>query len=235
MPGAILAVRWRQTARSDATAFRPDARPEDQGLPPVTTADPVMDDVQEIAASGTVLVQARLFIDGTPYGAPALQEIVFHPAVGAPTNFMVPPSERFGTDPQGGLTDGLRGSRLFGDGRWYGSEGEDLEVVIDLGKVGTLNEVAVRFLQDANAWIFLPRTVNLQLSTDGSSWQESGEAVHAVSDREQEKTIREFKVTLEGRTARFVRVTAVSPRICPAWHPGQGRPCWIFADEVVIR
>lgn len=233
--GHDLAVRWRLATEDERARFTPDARPEDQGLATVTTTDPVLADDHEVTISDEALVQARLFIDGIPYGAPALQEIVSHLAVGAGTDFRHPPSTRFGADPRAGLTDGLRGSRVFQDGRWYGSEGEGLEVAIDLGETAALTEVTVRFLQDANAWIFLPLGVQVQTSADGESWQDAGEAVHAVSDRVQEKTIREFTVPLEGRQAQFVRVTAVSPGICPAWHPGRRQPCWIFADEIVVR
>ena len=76
----------------------------------------------------------------------------------------------------------------------------------------------------AGLWIFLPAAVRFETSVAGQAWHKAGEAVHAVADREQAKTIREFTVPLNGRRARFVRVTAVSPAICPPWHPGRGRP-----------
>ena len=35
--------------------------------------------------------------------------------------------------------------------------------------------------------------------------------------------------------ARYVRMVAKNPGLCPDWHVGAGEKSWIFCDEVVIE
>jgi hypothetical protein len=37
-----------------------------------------------------------------------------------------------------------------------------------------------------------------------------------------------------GVEARYVRMEAVNPGPCPAWHDAASEPTWLFVDEVVI-
>jgi hexosaminidase len=48
--------------------------------------------------------------------------------------------------------------------------------------------------------------------------------------------LQQFEVVAAaGTRARFVRITARNGGRLPAWHPGAGRPSWVFADEIVVR
>jgi hexosaminidase len=213
--------------------------PEEQELPPVTAADPVFPDTLELPAPGSAdrswLVVAQLFGDDRPYGAPALLEIDDHIAVGAGITFTDPPSARYPGGGELGLVDGLRGSRYFHDGLWTGFEGHDLDATVDLGTVREPGQLSIRFVQDANAWIFLPTEVRFQTSGDGVDWADAGTVSHDVSDKVQDKLIHEFGVGLDGAPVRFVRVRGMTRGVCPPWHPGRDRPCWVFADEIVVR
>ncbi len=220
-------------------SFSPEKSPEDQGLPAVTEADDIVPKYLEIPASGrrgtSWLVMASLFSRGRTYGAPALLEISGHEALGAEISFGQPPSPRYPGGGPSGLINGLHGSRFFRDDKWTGFEGQDLEATLDLGEAKDLRRISVRFLQDVNAWIFLPREVRFEISKDGKDWRLVHVATHEVSDKIQDKTIREFSVDLPPGQVRYLRITGVSPGVCPAWHPGRGEPCWIFADEIVCR
>ena len=46
--------------------------------------------------------------------------------------------------------------------------------------------------------------------------------------------MREFGA-LGNWDVRFVRVVGENLAACPAWHPGRGRPCWLFIDEIRVR
>ncbi|MBK6621148.1 MAG: chitobiase/beta-hexosaminidase C-terminal domain-containing protein [Saprospirales bacterium] len=73
-----------------------------------------------------------------------------------------------------GLVDGLEGGPDFRTGEWQGYEGVDLDATLDLGESIPLKEVAVRFLQDENAWIFYPLRVEFAISEDGKNWKDLG-------------------------------------------------------------
>ena len=239
LAGRDLATRYVLFESPLSPSFAPGLMPEDQGLPQVTSADGCTAPSLEIPSGGDAdkswLVQVGLFVDDRPYGAPALLEISGHAALGAGVTFARQPSERYPGGGPLGLVDGLHGSRYFQDGLWTGFEGHDLDATLDLGRPRALHQVAVRFLQDANAWIFLPREVRFLVSADGQTWHMAGSATHDVPDKEQDKLIHEFVLDLPGAGLRFLRVHAVSPGVCPPWHTGRGEPCWLFADEIVCR
>jgi len=47
--------------------------------------------------------------------------------------------------------------------------------------------------------------------------------------------IRDYGVTTAPRRARYVRVRATAPIMCPGWHKGAGNRSFIFADEIVVE
>ncbi|MBK8165137.1 MAG: beta-N-acetylhexosaminidase [bacterium] len=181
-------------------------------------------------AEAPLAVRATLMVDGQPCGAPAVIELVRHRALARPVT--VAASAGAG-DPRL-LVDGVLGSRQRDDGRWFACACCDLDATIDLGEPLPLLLVHVRFLQDANAGIFLPRSVHVLLSDDGVAWRPAGDCTHDVPDRVQERVIVPFSVQ-PAATARHLRVLAMSSGPCPAWHPEAGRPSRLCADEIVVH
>jgi hexosaminidase len=144
-------------------------------------------------------------------------------------------SNRFTAGGAGALIDGLRGSSSFRDGYWQGYEGLDVVVTLDLGTTRELSELSAGFLQDRHAWIFMPRNVAFSTSLDGISYVDAGAVANTDSDGETAAFIREFKLALQGRSARYVRMRATSIGQCPEGHPAAGGTAWLFIDELVVR
>jgi hexosaminidase len=239
LPSRNLTTRFHILDSPLPPSFQPGNLPEDQGLPPVSLSDDLAPTYLEIPAANrgesSWLVRAGLFVDAKPYGAQALLEIDSHLGVGADLVLVHPPSERYPGGGDLGLVNGLHGSRFFRDGLWSGFEGHDLDATLDLGSSQNLRRVSVRFLQDANSWIFLPREVRFSGSVDGRTWRDLGVVSHRISNRIQDKLIQEFAQDLPAEPVRFLRIHGVNLKVCPDWHPGRGQPCWIFADEIVCR
>lgn len=134
-----------------------------------------------------------------------------------------------------GLIDGIRGSEDFRTGGWQGFEGENLDLVLDLGKTQPVNRVRVNFLQDENAWIFFPVKLQVELSEDGKKFVPAGEIPSKVPPSATGTLQQELVLEIQGKKARYLRVVGVSLGQCPAAHKGAGRPCWVFADELVVE
>ncbi len=179
---------------------------------------------------GRTVVLAKLLVDGHVCGAPAVVELVRHRALARPVT-VVGATEA--GDPML-LTDGVLGSARRDDGRWFFCLGCDLDARVDLGEPLKLAEIRVRFLQDANAGIFLPRVVRYEVSDDGLLWRAAGECAHAVSDRVQDRLIAPFAVQ-PAATARHVRVIATGYGACPSWHPAAGGPSRLGVDEIAVH
>ena len=51
----------------------------------------------------------------------------------------------------------------------------------------------------------------------------------------EEKTVmHDFKIKAPATPIRFIRVSAKN-NLCPKGHSGEGKPGWIFADELVVE
>jgi predicted alpha-1,2-mannosidase len=132
------------------------------------------------------------------------------------------------------LIDGLTGPLNFRTGTWQGYEGVDLDATVDLGQVQYVKSVSISFLQDNNAWIFLPVEVSFEVSTDGNHF-EKVQTVRNGRSLEESGIFREVFKAETLRNARYVRVTALNMGTCPDWHKGSGKKAWIFADEITVE
>jgi len=133
------------------------------------------------------------------------------------------------------LIDYQRGGNNFRTGTWQGYEGVDLEVVIDLGKNTVISELTTGFLQDINAWIFMPESVDYYVSANGKSYRKLGRVDNPVAEDDWDVKTQDFTLKFNPQPVRFIKVIATNRGTCPDWHKGAGNPSWIFADEVVIE
>jgi hypothetical protein len=133
------------------------------------------------------------------------------------------------------LTDGIRATSFYRDGYWIGIEGEDLEAMVDLGKVEKISHVGIGFLEDHNAWIFLPEHVEFSLSRDGTTFQPGEKVAVKKPDKMRSVVTRDISQQFESTSARFIKVKAASIKTCPEWHKGAGGKAWLFADEIIVK
>lgn len=133
------------------------------------------------------------------------------------------------------LIDGVRGAGDFRLGGWQGYNGVDLDATVDLGKVETVRRVAAGFLQDPDSWIFMPLSLEVALSVDGTAFTPAGTIENEVDERLEGTVVRDFAVAIAPAEARYVRVRARNRGVCPRWHKGAGEPAFVFADEVTVE
>jgi len=171
---------------------------------------------------------------GQRYRAVLERVPVDHLAVGRPLTFTIPFDPKYPADGAATLLDGLHGP-VDHSFAWLGWEGKHLEAIIELGPVTPVQSVAVDFLQSIGSWIWLPLQLEVELSTDGVTWEQVG-SVQASADEHQGPIFTEsFGVEFAPRPASHVRIRATSRQTCPDWHIGADAPAWIFADEIVVQ
>jgi len=133
------------------------------------------------------------------------------------------------------LIDFLRGSSNFRTGVWQGYEGVDLEAIVDLGKTEKIGKLTTGFLQDVNAWVFMPERVEYFFSDDGKNFRNTGFVENTVAEDDWRVQTKDFTFGFSPIKARFIKVIAKNRGVCPGWHKGAGNPAWLFADEIVIE
>lgn len=133
------------------------------------------------------------------------------------------------------LIDGVRGGEDFKTGAWQGFQGKDVEVIVDLGKLQTIDTLGLSCFEDTRSWIWIPSQVEFFTSNDGLHYTSQG-VVKTTSPTQVEliKT-EEMKLTI-GKECRYIKVIA-KPAFdsIPNWHLGAGGKPWIFADEIIIE
>ena len=147
---------------------------------------------------------------------------------------LTPPHRAYTGDGADALIDGVRGGDDFRVPAWMGFYGVDLDAVVDMGSERSLDHLATGFLQDQGSWIFMPTAVDFATSLDGSHFEPAGRAPNTVDAHADAVVVRDFTVRFAPRRARFVRVHAAAPILCPVWHKGAGNRSFIFADEIVF-
>lgn len=165
---------------------------------------------------------------------PAQQSFVIHKAVGKNVNYTNPVSSYYMADGPNSLTDGVRGTKEVGK-YWHGFEGKDLIATIDLGEEENIHTISLGCLQSYRDWIMMPRWVKFEISDDGKNFTEVQTIPNDISENEQASTIKDFTVNFSERKTRFIRVTAKALDALPKGHPGEGKPAWIFADEIIVN
>jgi predicted alpha-1,2-mannosidase len=132
------------------------------------------------------------------------------------------------------LIDGIRGAANWSGGGWQGYWGKDFIALVDLGTVQTVSKVGAGFLQDIGSWIWMPRRVEIELSSDGKTFAPAFSIVNAVPENRSGVVTGDFVKTISPQQARYVRIRAINFGKIPNWHPGSGGNAWIFVDEIIL-
>lgn len=185
------------------------------------------------SVANTSTIKAVLVKNGQVAGNPTECEVVEHKASGKPVTIIKPYSFKYPGTGKNALTDGIEGGKSFKVG-WQGYEGTDMEVVVDLLKPETINSINTTFVQDIAAWVMYPVEVKYYTSPDGKTWNLADTFVTDPAPTKG-KADRDFTSEQKGVTARYIKVTAVNTGKLPVWHENQGQPCWMFADEIIVR
>lgn len=131
------------------------------------------------------------------------------------------------------LTNGVKGTDDYKI-NWLGWEGKDMEILLDLEKSSTLNEINISSLQFPKSWIVHPLKVTCLLSNDGKDFTEAG-AVTSNEDLQTESQMKNFTFKVTGLKSRYIKFVITGTKILPAWHNYVGNKSWVFIDEIVVR
>lgn len=130
------------------------------------------------------------------------------------------------------LLDGKRGYNDYSSGQWIGQEGKDLEFIIDLGTIKTLNEISIEYMSSNGNWIFNPQLFEVSFSNDGEHFDALKSSVTPTKLKGNSIDILNLKINQKNR---FIKINIKGIGACPDDHPGAGNPAWFFIDEIIIK
>lgn len=183
--------------------------------------------------ASTILKAITAVNDKVMSVVPAQQNFVMHKAIGRSVNYTNPISRYYMADGPNSLTDGVRGTTAVNK-YWHGISGKDLIATIDLGAINDIHSITLGCLQNYVDWIMMPQWVKFETSVDGISFIEVKTINNPVSANEKAATIHDFVAEFPQQQTRFIRVTAKVMDTLPKGHSGEGKPAWVFADEIIV-
>jgi hexosaminidase len=151
-------------------------------------------------------------------------EFVTHSLIGKPVHFITPPSKSYNHHDSLGLTDGVRGTTPWKGSQWLGFSNDTVQFSIDLGEITAFNHFQAGFLEDQGSWIYYPKSLIIETSTDGKKFK-----------RYKAYNINKKMVNWQKKCkAKVVRVTIINESKIPQGKPGSGHTPWTFIDEIII-
>lgn len=133
------------------------------------------------------------------------------------------------------MIDSKRGSTSNSDKAWQGFEGNDLEVVLDLGEKKKMNQVTLGCLSDNPSWIFLPTALEVAVSNDGKKFKIAAVEIYEAPKENQGNSVKDLTLSLKQVNGRYVRIKAKNIGTLPDWHSGKGNKAWLFVDEIIVE
>ncbi|MCY1723340.1 family 20 glycosylhydrolase [Prolixibacteraceae bacterium Z1-6] len=182
----------------------------------------------------TTSVKAVVVDGGEKMSKALTTDFFIHKAIACPVEMEYPNSKSYESTGEFALVDGIKGSKDHGDGNWKGFNGDDLVATVDLGETKSFSSIKVGVLQNVGGWIFYPSEMLVEVSTDGKTFKRIGSVKNNVSPNNGERQIQDLAVKKKAK-AQYVKVTIKNFGLCPKGHAGEGKPAWLFVDEIAIE
>ena len=203
---AIAEIGWSELKERDYSEFRSRA----------------VDIVERMARRGYAPFDLRNEIGNRPESLKPIE----HKALGKSVEYLLPSryyGPQYAAAGDATLTDGLRGTWTYADGRWQGFLGRGgVDVIIDMGEVTHIESIAADFMQYCGPGVFMPCLVEIAVSEDGESWTKIADIEHEVVVED----VPSFKnFGWHGSTnARYIRYKAHRSKFSG----------FLFVDEIVV-
>lgn len=160
------------------------------------------------------------------------ETIKMHRAVGKKIELSVAPSKVYSGSGAAVLINGIQGNdKRYGDKEWLGFWGDDLEIIIDMGKIQEVRSISTRFFNAPGQWIYAPAKVTIYLLDAGKNRL----YMEDVSLTEGGKNLKNAEVRFSGIKSKYLQLQIKNYGTIPDGAQGAGHRAWLFVDEVFVE
>nr|WP_198999562.1 family 20 glycosylhydrolase [Flavobacterium sp. ASV13] len=182
-----------------------------------------------IQVNETTVLKASLFQNDKPVGKTFTDTIIFHKAVAHKVKYLTPYNDNYKGDGPFTLVNTIRGSKNFHDGQWQAWLVNDMEVVIDLEKPESVQQITIGTLESQGSGVFFPTQLKVLVSNDGIQYKEVGKISRPYAANVTSE-LKDFKISFEKTNARFIKVIGSNLKKSP-----KGESSWLFVDEILVN
>lgn len=169
-------------------------------------------------------LKANVFVEGKKLlPTDRIYRMPVHLAIGAKVQYHGKWNKRYPAGEEQALVDGRYGSPTYLDGRWQGFT-EPMDVTIELPKPQKLQGVELRFMAEREQWVYMPKSVEVFISTDGINFESLGSLSPKTRDDEPRPVFERFVFPTD-KTAKHIRIKASI---------GRSEGHFIFCDEAIV-
>ncbi|HAD10965.1 MAG TPA: hypothetical protein DCF33_00865 [Saprospirales bacterium] len=134
------------------------------------------------------------------------------------------------------LQDGLGGNTDHNSKTWLGYQ-DSVMIEIEFGDKTSMEQIMINTLESQNAWIFQPSSISVYgWDYLFGRWRPIGGSRPDSAERQPEVrcAMQTVNIPKPIKTDRY-RLIIRSLQEIPAWHPGKGKPAWLFIDELILH
>lgn len=163
------------------------------------------------------------------------KEFFFNKATLCPLKLKDEPKGRYAFNGAPALNDGLKGNSNYASGLWLGFYNQIVEATIDLGTTQEINQVSTEAIVNLPAFIMGASYVSVAVSEDGINFTEVGNMEYLEDTDLNKIDIAHYDVAFAPTDARYVKVTIKPSSALPKGHYSEGKPAFLFIDEIAIE
>ena len=187
----------------------------------------------EITKSGELTLQA--YKNGKKYGDQKVEKFAVHLGLNSNIDYQYMYSLSYQAEGLSSLINGRLGSLDFKDGQWQGFSGKNLDVILSLDSLTSINKVSMNFYQYINSWIVVPSYISIMSSKDSLNW-EIIKSVNSIGEiRKRGKFISSISFDSLETDAKYLKIFAKNYGKLPSWHEAAGAESWLFIDEIIVE
>jgi hexosaminidase len=166
-----------------------------------------------------------------------VQQFYFNKATGKKITLSTNPNEPYVNDGPFTLVNGIQNTKGFGKStEFLGFNGKDVEVTIDFGKDVEISTIKVHCLDKNNSWIYLPSIIEvIPIPFIDTTVIKRHPPLVSTNINVTNKNNVQIINLPEPTTCRSVRIFIKNYGIIPAGNAGEGKPAWLFLDEIEVE
>jgi len=146
------------------------------------------------------------------------------------------PHPKYKNDGAKTLVNFQLGESNISNGEWLAYRDYNMEFVVGFNQQKPLKSITLNAFIDIDPYIFPIKSIVAEGSNDGKNFENITKVNFPDAKESDPRGASSFNCTFpEGTSYKYYKFTVFNLSKLPGWHPGKGKPAWIFVDELFLN